>query len=78
VITLLYSAAGTGIFLAALRKKQRFLLVMPGMLVVAAGIVLHGNGLLRTYTLLAVGVVLTGIGIYRYALLSRYRPSRQA
>jgi len=78
LITLLYSAAGTGIFLAALRKKQRFLLVMPGILVVAAGIVLHGNGLLRTYTLLAVGVVLTGVGIYRSALLSRYRPSHQA
>jgi len=78
LITLGYSAAGAGMLVFAIRRKQRLFFVLPGLLLIAAGIVLHGNGVLRTYALLAVGVVLTGVGIYRYAPLSRHRSANRA
>lgn len=64
MITVLYGACGTGLFIGAVRKKLRFLLIFPGVLLTIAGIVLHNNGMVSTYTLLAIGIILTLGGLY--------------
>jgi len=65
IITLGYSAMGSGMLRLLSRRRPRFLILLPGLLVVAAGIVLAGNGMLQTHTLLGVGVLLTVIGAWR-------------
>jgi murein DD-endopeptidase MepM/ murein hydrolase activator NlpD len=64
-LTLTYSALGVGMLLVMMRRRMRFQLLLPGLLLVTAGIVLVGNGMLQTHTLLALGIVLTGIGLFR-------------
>jgi murein DD-endopeptidase MepM/ murein hydrolase activator NlpD len=63
LITSVYTICGAGILVGAFRKKWRFFLIFPGMLVTAAGIVLYINRLLSTYLLLAIGIVLLAVGI---------------
>jgi murein DD-endopeptidase MepM/ murein hydrolase activator NlpD len=65
LITSIYTICGAGILIGAYRKKWRFLLIFPGLLLTAAGIVLH-NKLLGTYVLLAIGILVLAIGICLY------------
>jgi murein DD-endopeptidase MepM/ murein hydrolase activator NlpD len=70
LITLAYTATGVGILVYAIRRRWRILSLFPGILLMAAGIVLHANRVLTTEALLAAGVILTGIGVWR-ALVPR-------
>ena len=64
LITGLYSICGAGILAGAIRKKSRFLSILPGALLVAAGIVLRSRGLLTTCSLLAIGILILAVGGY--------------
>ena len=66
LITGLYAICGAGILVGAIRKKWRLFLILPGILVTAAGIVLHNNRMLSTYALLVVGFIMLVFGIVRY------------
>ena len=51
--------------LFASRKKIRFLMIFPGLLVITAGIVFHNNRMVSTYALLVSGILITAVGIYQ-------------
>jgi len=53
-------------FIVASSKKTRFLLLIPGFIAIVAGIVLHNNGLIRSYMLLVIGILILAVGIYYY------------
>jgi murein DD-endopeptidase MepM/ murein hydrolase activator NlpD len=74
LITGFYSICGAGIFVGAIRKKWRLFLLFPGILVTAAGIVLHNNGLLSTYVLLVIGILMLAAGIFQYIRRPVSRP----
>jgi hypothetical protein len=71
LITGLYGICGTGILLGTVRKKSRLFLIFPGVLVTTAGVILHNNGILMTYTLLVLGVIMTAVGILLFVRQSR-------
>jgi len=62
LITGSYTVFGVGMLLFAVRKNWPFFLFFPGILLIAAGIVLHNNGMLSTYSLLVIGILIAGIG----------------
>lgn len=62
LITSIYTLGGAGMIVIAVRKKLRPFLIFPGILVIAAGIVLQ-NRLLGTYALLVIGIVMLVVGI---------------
>ena len=53
-------------FIVTNKKKARFLLLAPGLIVIVAGIVLHNNGLIRSYMLLVIGILILAVGIYNF------------
>ena len=65
LVTSVYTICGAGILIGAYKKKWRFALFFPGLLVTAAGIVLH-NSLLGTYGLLVIGILMLVLGIFLY------------
>lgn len=73
LITLVYSAAGTGLLVTALRRKKRVFILLPGILTILAGTVLLASEMLRTPALLAVGCALLAIGAGRLASRSAPR-----
>ncbi|NTU54688.1 MAG: M23 family metallopeptidase [Anaerolineales bacterium] len=65
----IYTIGGALMIAFAVRKKLRFLSIFPGMIAIAAGIVFHNNGMVNTYTLLVIGIIMIASGIL---LLTRY------
>jgi murein DD-endopeptidase MepM/ murein hydrolase activator NlpD len=65
IITSLYAICGAGILVGAVKKKNRLFLILPGVLLIAAGIVLRVR-LLSTYFLLAIGILILAVGIFHY------------
>ena len=53
-------------FIVTNKKKARFLLLAPGFIIIVAGIVLHNNGLIRSYMLLVIGILILAVGIYNF------------
>jgi hypothetical protein len=66
VITSIYTIGGVSILIFGVKKRQRFLLLFPGLLVVAAGIVLHNRGLLSSDMLLGMGILILAVGVYYF------------
>lgn len=64
LIISVYSIGGTGLLVGVIRKKWRLFLVLPGILVTAAGIFLCTTQMLSTYTLLVIGILLLAVGIF--------------
>jgi uncharacterized membrane protein HdeD (DUF308 family) len=60
------------------KKRNRFLLLFPGIVVIAAGIVLHINGMMTSYTLLAIGIMILAVGIYYFFMRPMPKPKKQA
>jgi len=71
LITGLYAICGAGILVGAIRKKSRFLMFLPGILLTAAGIVLRNNRMLNTYALLVIGILMLAFGIFWYVKISK-------
>jgi hypothetical protein len=63
LVTSVYTLCGAGILIGAYKKKWRFALLFPGILVIAAGIVLH-NRLLGTYVLFVIGTLILAFGVF--------------
>ena len=74
LVTGAYTIFGAGMLVWAAHKNIPFLLGIPPVLLIAAGIVLHGNGMLRTYTLLAVGMLLAVIGAFVFIRRAGRKP----
>jgi len=74
IISGIYTIGGAGMIAFAVRKKLRFLLLIPGMIAIAAGIVFHNNGMVSTYTLLVIGILMMAVGNYLY--IRRLTPKR--
>lgn len=70
-ITLVYTLAGVGILVNAIRKKLRVIIFLIPLLLVAAGIVLHHSQLLRTPVLLVIGILL-GYFVLGWAVMNSY------
>ena len=62
ILTSAYTMGAAAMIFFAVRKKLRFFLIFPGVIVTAAGIVFHNNGMISTYTLLAIGILMTIFG----------------
>jgi murein DD-endopeptidase MepM/ murein hydrolase activator NlpD len=71
LVTLAYTAVGVSILACAIRRRIHVLFLAPGLLLTAAGIVLPANRMLTTCALLAVGIILTGIGACRLVALRK-------
>jgi murein DD-endopeptidase MepM/ murein hydrolase activator NlpD len=61
----LYTIGGV-YFIVANRKKIRFLLLIPGLLSIVAGIMFHRTGLVNSYLLTGVAILILTVGIYYY------------
>ena len=66
LMTSIYAIAGAGMLITAVRKKIRFLMLFPGILLIAAGIVLRNNRVLSSYALLVIGILIMVVGIYYF------------
>ena len=66
LISGIYTIGGAGMIAFAVRKKLLFFLIFPGMIIIAAGIMFHNNGMVSTYTLLVIGILIMVVGIYLY------------
>jgi len=71
LITSLYTIGGVCMLAFAFRKRSLFFLLLPGVFVIVAGIVFHSNGMISTYILLVLGVIMIALGILLYILLSK-------
>jgi hypothetical protein len=78
LISGIYALCGAGSLVLGIRKRLRLLLVFPGIIVIAAGIVLHNNGMVRTYTLLVIGILITAFGFYHYIRRCTPKPLNQS
>ncbi len=74
LITSIYTVGAVSMLIYGVRKRHRFLLLFPGILVVAAGIVFHNNGMMGSYTLLVIGILILAIGIYYFIQRSIPKP----
>jgi len=64
-ITIVYIlSGGLTMIYAGKRKKSRFLLIGPGIIVTLAGIIFILNGMVTTYILIAAGIIMILYGIY--------------
>jgi len=62
----IYAVGGAGMLAYAIRKKSRLFLIFPGIIVITSGIVFHNNGMVSTYALLVIGILIMAFGIYHY------------
>lgn len=47
----------------AIRKNKPFFMVFPGAILITAGIVFYNNRMVGTYTLLAIGILISVFGL---------------
>jgi hypothetical protein len=71
LITSLYTIAGVCMLAFAFRKRSLFFLLLPGVFMIVAGFVFHSNGMIGTYILLVIGVIMTALGILLFILPSK-------
>jgi hypothetical protein len=64
LLTGLYASGGAGMLVFAIRRKLRFMALLPGFFLSAAGIVFHENGMASTYILLVLGICVAAFGIW--------------
>ena len=64
LISGIYTVSGVGLLVSAIKKKSRFFLLFPGGIAIIAGIVLHNNGMVSTYSLLGIGILIMLLGIF--------------
>ena len=69
LITGSYTLGGAAMAAYGIRKKQPFLVFFPGGLLIAAGVILHNNGILNTYSLLTTGFIVMVLGSVLYFLV---------
>ena len=75
LITSIYTIGGVGMIVLGVRRKLHSLILFPGILVIAAGIVFHSNRMASTYTLLVIGLIMTASGIVLYRQSGRHHLS---
>lgn len=66
LITSIYVVGALSMVIFGVRKKNRILLLFPGILVIVAGILFYNRGLTNSYTLLVIGILILAIGIYYF------------
>ncbi len=59
-----YSLGGACMLIFGMRKNNPILAILPGIGVTAAGWIFYNNGILRTYTLLAIGMLMAAFGVF--------------
>ena len=62
-------------FIFTNRKQPSFWLLFPGLIASVAGVVFQRNGLLSSYILLVVGIVILAVGVYYFAQRPKPRQS---
>ena len=72
----IYTLGGAAMLFFAFRKNIRFLLLFPGILIIAAYIIFHNNRMLSSYGLLVIGVLILAVGIY--LLIKRSPPKTRS
>jgi hypothetical protein len=77
LIISIYTVGAVCMLIYGVRKKHRFLLLFPGTLAVAAGIVFHNNRVMGSYTLLVIGILILAVGIYYFIQRSIPKPQNQ-
>jgi hypothetical protein len=77
-ISCVCAIGGVGMLVFAIRNRRRLLLIVPGIMAVVAGIVLHNNGIVSTPTLLVVGILIMAVGIYHHIRRPAPKPLDQA
>jgi murein DD-endopeptidase MepM/ murein hydrolase activator NlpD len=78
LITSIYTVGAVSMVIFGVKKKNRFLLLFPGIMVIAAGIVFHINGMMTSYTLLAIGIVILAVGIYYFFMKPMPKPQNRS
>lgn len=78
LITSTYTIGGAGMLIFAVRKKIRFLLPFPGIIVVVAGIVFHNNRMVSNYALLVIGILIVAAGICYYIRRPTPKPQNRS
>ena len=66
IITSTYGLFGVGFLITAIGKKSRLLMIIPGIILIVAGIVLRNRYVVNTYVLLGIGMIVISVGIYAF------------
>ena len=66
VIISIYTVGAVSMLIYGIRKKHRPFLLLPGVLVAAAGLVFHNKGLTGSYILLVIGMIILAVGIFYF------------
>ena len=74
LLTGIYLFGGVCMLVFAIRKDKPFFLVFPGVILIAAGWIFYSKGMVRTYTLPAIGILLLVLGIYKSVRRSTRMP----
>jgi len=71
-LTVVYIIAGVlTMIYAGKRRKSLFFLIGPGVIVILAGIIFISNGMVTTYILIVVGIIMIIYGIYTNRYLAK-------
>lgn len=66
IFSSLFIISGVFMIIRVSKQKTRFLVLLPGSLIIVAGIVLNKNGLVRGFMLLVIGILILAVGIYYF------------
>lgn len=78
LFTGIYLFSGVCMLVSAIRKNKPFFLVFDGAILIAAGWIFYNKGMVRSYTLPAIGILLVVFGIFRYIRRSTRMPPAQS
>jgi len=76
LLTGIYLFGGVCMLVFAIRKNKPFVLVLSGVILVAAGWIFYSKGMRASYVLLTVGILLLVFGIYRKLMTSVFAKNR--
>ena len=71
----IYTIGGVGMLFFAVRRKLHFLLLLPGILVIAAGVVFHYQRILGTCALLIIGIFMFASGTVLFIHQAYQKPN---
>jgi len=71
LFTGIYLICGIAMLVSAVRKKLHWLLILPGIVTIAAWFVFYNNRMLSTPALLVVGMLILAVGVYHLVALVR-------
>ena len=76
LFTGIYLFGGICMLIYAIKKNKPFVLILSGVILIAAGWIFYSKGMRASYVLLIVGILVLVFGIYRKLMTSVFAKNR--